>query len=99
MSTSQGVNVSAIFLSAHCSIKTILCLVEAQLTLHKVLRYSALLFGIFYGFSHQRTIYANNKASHVENEYKHRESLIEKAKLEWKKKSLPPEARTESGGG
>ncbi|KAF7503327.1 hypothetical protein GJ744_003970 [Endocarpon pusillum] len=63
-----------------------------------VLRYSALLFGIFYGFSHQRTIYANNKASHVENEYKHRESLIEKAKLEWKKKNLPPEARTGSGG-
>jgi F-type H+-transporting ATP synthase subunit e len=61
-----------------------------------VLRYSALLFGIFYGFTHQRTVTSNIKASHVEHEYKHKESLIEKAKLEWKKKNLPPGA---NGGG
>jgi F-type H+-transporting ATP synthase subunit e len=82
----------------HCSPGATIRLPRIGLTFFKVLRYSALLFGIFYGFSHQRTIAANNKASHVEHEYKHKESLIEKAKLEWKKKNMPPEARTAGGG-
>lgn len=65
----------------------------------QVLRYSALLFGVFYGFSHQRTINANAKAAHAEHEYKHKEALIQKAKAEFAKKNLPPQAKTADGGG
>jgi hypothetical protein len=65
----------------------------------QVLRYSALLFGVFYGFSHQRSIYANDKAAHAEHEYKHKEALIQKAKAEFAKKNLPPQSKTADGGG
>ncbi|KAK5940828.1 F1F0 ATP synthase subunit e, mitochondrial [Knufia obscura] len=54
-----------------------------------VLRWSALAFGIFYGFSHQRTINSQNHAAHAQAEWKHKEDLIQKAKLEWKKKQNP----------
>ena len=60
------------------------------------MRYSALFFGIIYGFSHQRTLNASARAAHAENEYKHKESLIQKAKLEFAKKNMPPTA--DSGG-
>lgn len=63
----------------------------------KVLRYSALIFGVFYGFQHQRSITNHAKAAHAQAEYKHKEDLIQKAKLEWAKKTLPPEAKTASG--
>ncbi|EXJ77980.1 hypothetical protein A1O3_09139 [Capronia epimyces CBS 606.96] len=62
-----------------------------------VLRYSALLAGIFYGFSHQRTITARTAAAHEQAEYQHKLDLIEKAKLEWAKKTLPPQAKTAGG--
>lgn len=64
----------------------------------QVLRYSALFFGVFYGFSHQRTLNSNAEIQHKEHAYKHRESLIEKAKLEWAKKTMPPESKTAGGG-
>lgn len=54
-----------------------------------MLRWSALAAGIFYGFSHQRTITAQNHAAHAQAEWKHKEDLIQKAKLEWKKKQNP----------
>lgn len=54
-----------------------------------MLRWSALAVGIFYGFSHQRTITAQNHAAHAQAEWKHKEDLIQKAKLEWKKKQNP----------
>ena len=63
------------------------------------MRYSALFFGIIYGFSHQRTLNANARAAHAENEYKHKESLIQKAKLEFAKKNMPPQMKTADGGG
>lgn len=72
---------------------------ELRLTPKQVLRYSALIFGIFYGFQHQRSVTANAQAAKAEAEYKHKESLIEKAKLEWKRKNLPPESKTASGDG
>lgn len=65
----------------------------------QVLRYSALLAGVFYGFSHQRTIYSSNAASHAQAEYQHKVDLIQKAKLEWAKKTLPPQSKTGSGDG
>jgi len=59
-----------------------------------VLRWSALVAGIFYGFSHQRTITSNLAASHEEKEYKHRAGLIQKAKAEWAKKNSPSQAKS-----
>lgn len=53
--------------------------------------------GIFYGFSHQRTISANTAAAHAQAEYQHKVDLIQKAKAEWAKKTLPPQAKTASG--
>jgi F-type H+-transporting ATP synthase subunit e len=64
-----------------------------------VLRYSALIFGVIYGFQHQRTITSNAKAAHAHAEYQQKADIIQKAKLEWAKKSLPPEAKTASGNG
>ncbi len=65
----------------------------------QVLRYSALIFGVAYGFQHQRTITSNARAAHANAEYQHKVDLISKAKLEWAKKSLPPEAKTPGGDG
>ena len=62
----------------------------------QVLRYSALFLGVFYGFYHQRTINASLKEAHAQAEYKHKESLIEKAKLEWAKKSMPASEGSDS---
>ena len=64
----------------------------------QVLRWSALAFGVFYGFSHQRSIKSQNHAAHAQAEYKHKEDLIEKAKLEFKKKQNP-QAYTQGGDG
>jgi hypothetical protein len=71
----------------------------AHIDQSQVLRYSALLFGVFYGFTHQRTLYANSKAVHAEHEYKHKEALIQKAKAEFAKKNLPQHLKTADGGG
>jgi F-type H+-transporting ATP synthase subunit e len=76
--------------------RTSMCLLLNSDT-SQVLRYSALVVGIFYGFSHQRTITNTAHAAHVQSEYKKKESLIQKAKLEWAKKTLPPSAKTAEG--
>ena len=70
---------------------------EKFLTILKVLRYSALLFGIFYGFQHQRSLDSAAAQSHKAHEYQKKTDLIEKAKLEWKKKSMPAQSKTEGG--
>ncbi|ETN44326.1 uncharacterized protein HMPREF1541_10506 [Cyphellophora europaea CBS 101466] len=63
-----------------------------------VLRYSALLVGIFYGFSHQRTLNANTRAAHAQQEYHHKEDLIKQAKKAWAEKQLPPDQRAKGDG-
>ena len=55
----------------------------------KVLRYSALIFGIGYGFTHQSSITATSKSNQIEAGYRKREDLILKAKSEWAKKTAP----------
>lgn len=65
----------------------------------QVLRWSALAFGVFYGFSHQSSLTSHAKAAKIDREYQHKESLIQQAKAEWLKKTLPPEKKTETGGG
>ncbi|KAH6648561.1 mitochondrial ATPase, f0 complex, subunit E [Truncatella angustata] len=54
-----------------------------------VLRYSALAFGVFYGFSHQRTINSATKAAHEKKEYDHQKQLIEQARAKFAEKKNP----------
>ncbi|KAI1435059.1 ATP synthase E chain-domain-containing protein [Xylaria sp. CBS 124048] len=48
-----------------------------------VLRYSALAFGVFYGFTHQRSINASQRAAAAQREYEHKQRLIDQAKAEY----------------
>ncbi|KAF2636384.1 hypothetical protein P280DRAFT_522323 [Massarina eburnea CBS 473.64] len=54
-----------------------------------VIRWSALATGVFYGFSHQLSISARERAQAKQHEYQHKESLIQQAKAEWQKKQSP----------
>ncbi|KAK2059272.1 ATP synthase subunit E [Colletotrichum caudatum] len=54
-----------------------------------VLRYTALGLGVFYGFTHQRSITASQKAAAAQKEYERKEKLIEQAKAEFAKKNQP----------
>ncbi|TQS32348.1 hypothetical protein Golomagni_07337, partial [Golovinomyces magnicellulatus] len=54
-----------------------------------VLRWSALAVGVFYGFSHQRTITATQRAEHDKHEYNKKQKLIDQAKAEYAKKTRP----------
>jgi len=62
-----------------------------------VLRYSALGLGVFYGFYHQRSINAAQKANAEKREYEHQLELIKKAKEAYAK-SKQPAAKSTSGG-
>ena len=66
--------------------------------LQQVLRYSALAFGVFYGFYHQSSLLAQQKLNEINREYQAKESLIAKAKAEYTKKTMPQESKTEGGG-
>ncbi|EED16071.1 conserved hypothetical protein [Talaromyces stipitatus ATCC 10500] len=59
-----------------------------------VLRYSALVGGIFYGLWHQSALNTQAKQAEHDREYKHKESLIQKAKAEWAKKNAPPDTKS-----
>ncbi|KAI9702148.1 MAG: hypothetical protein M1836_001493 [Candelina mexicana] len=63
-----------------------------------VIRYSALAFGAFYGFSHQASLTTQEKLAADKHEYDKKESLIQRAKAEYTKKTMPPEKKTEGGG-
>lgn len=63
----------------------------------QVLRYSALAFGVFYGYSHQRTITATQKAAAEKHVYEHKQQLIEKAKAEFAKKKNPASVAVSGG--
>lgn len=58
----------------------------------QVLRWSALGLGVFYGIYHQASISSREKLNKINREYKHKEELINKAKAEWAKKTMPAEA-------
>lgn len=66
--------------------------------LEQVLRYSALAFGVFYGFSHQRTISGAEKAAHAKKEYEHKQQLIEQARAKFAEQKNPKPASTEQSG-
>ncbi|KAL1963860.1 hypothetical protein VTN77DRAFT_7792 [Rasamsonia byssochlamydoides] len=62
-----------------------------------VLRYSALVAGVVYGVWHQSSLNTQARRAELDREYKHKEALIEQAKAEWRKKTAPPEKKTEGG--
>jgi F-type H+-transporting ATP synthase subunit e len=62
----------------------------------KVLRYTALAAGVFYGLSHQRSITATQKDSAIRQEYEQRQRLIDQAKAEYAKRKNPASANTGS---
>lgn len=45
---------------------------------------------MFYGFSHQRTITATQKAQHDKHEWDQKQKTIDQAKAEYAKKTNPP---------
>ncbi|KAH9891490.1 ATP synthase subunit E [Xylariomycetidae sp. FL2044] len=57
-----------------------------------VLRYSALAFGIFYGFTHQRAITSAQKQAAAQKEYEHKQQLIQQAKAEYSRAKNPAPA-------
>ncbi|KAK1781865.1 ATP synthase E chain-domain-containing protein [Copromyces sp. CBS 386.78] len=63
-----------------------------------VLRYSALGAGIFYGFTHQRSISAAEKAAAAQREYEHKQELINKAKEAYAKSKQPVSAVSTPSG-
>ena len=62
-----------------------------------VLRWSALAAGVFYGFSHQRTITVTQKAEHERHEYENKQKLINQAKAEYAKLKNPTPASADDG--
>ncbi|KAI0443299.1 ATP synthase E chain-domain-containing protein [Xylaria telfairii] len=64
-----------------------------------VLRYSALAFGVFYGFTHQRSITASQRAAAAKRDYEHKQHLIEQAKAEYTKSKSPVAASASQKSG
>ncbi|KAL2125288.1 hypothetical protein VTJ04DRAFT_1653 [Mycothermus thermophilus] len=54
-----------------------------------VLRYSALGLGVLYGFYHQRSLTAAQKAAEAQREYEHKQKLINQAKQAYAKTKQP----------
>lgn len=52
--------------------------------------------GVFYGFSHQRTITTTQRAEHAKHEWESKQKLIDQAKAEYAKKTQPAPAATAS---
>jgi F-type H+-transporting ATP synthase subunit e len=63
----------------------------------QVLRWSALGVGIFYGFTHQRSITAAQKAQHAQHEYEQKQKLINQAKAQYAAKTNPKAASADDG--
>lgn len=55
----------------------------------QVLRWGALTFGVFYGFSHQQAINSRDKAAELKAEYERKQKLIDQAKAKFAEKTQP----------
>ncbi|KAK3903037.1 ATP synthase E chain-domain-containing protein [Staphylotrichum tortipilum] len=66
-----------------------------------VLRYTVLGLGVFYGFSHQRSITAAQKAAEAQREYEHKQQIINKAKAAYaqSKQAASPAASASAASG
>ncbi|KAK5126870.1 hypothetical protein LTR08_004570 [Meristemomyces frigidus] len=56
-----------------------------------VLRWGALVFGVFYGLSHQTQISSQAKIAAAQHDWDRKASLIEEARAEFKKQTSGPE--------
>lgn len=96
MASSQGVNVSWTGAgegpSPHAKADV------NHLAILQVLRYSALVAGLVYGVYHQSSITSQAKRAEIEHEYARKERLIEQAKAEWRKRTMPQETKTQASG-
>ncbi|KAF2208844.1 hypothetical protein CERZMDRAFT_114360 [Cercospora zeae-maydis SCOH1-5] len=54
-----------------------------------VLRWGALVFGVFYGFSHQQAIHSKDKANAQKAEYDRKANLIQQAKAKFAEQNSP----------
>jgi len=54
--------------------------------------------GLVYGVYHQSSLSSAAKRAEVEHEYARKERLIEQAKAEWKKKTMPQETKPQANG-
>lgn len=69
--------------------------------MQQVLRFSALGLGVLYGFNHQRSISAADRAHQAQKEYQTKEKLISDAKAEFQRKNNPqtlPKGKGEGKG-
>ncbi|KAI3331901.1 ATP synthase E chain-domain-containing protein [Xylariaceae sp. AK1471] len=64
-----------------------------------VLRYSALALGVFYGFTHQRSITTSQRAIAAKKDYEHKQHLIDQAKAEYSKSKNPSVSATSEKSG
>jgi F-type H+-transporting ATP synthase subunit e len=55
--------------------------------------------GVFYGFSHQRTITVTQRAEHAKHEWESKQKLIDQAKAEYAKKNNTAATTTSSNDG
>ncbi|KAI5474321.1 hypothetical protein MNV49_003548 [Pseudohyphozyma bogoriensis] len=62
---------------------------EGRSQVQEVVRYSALLTGVFYGIVHRRTLQAEYDHSHETALIKKREHWLEEAKKAWAEKNKP----------
>lgn len=53
--------------------------------------------GIFYGFSHQRTITATQKKAHDQQAYDNKQKLIDQAKAEFQRQKNPQKTSGDDG--
>ncbi|KAI1107726.1 ATP synthase subunit E [Jackrogersella minutella] len=63
-----------------------------------VLRYTALSLGVFYGFTHQRSLTKAQKATAARREYEHKQQLIQRAKAEYARTKNPAPQSSEKSG-
>jgi len=54
-----------------------------------VVRYTALIGGIFYGIAHRRTLQAKAEERALDHELYRRETLLEQARKAWAEKNSP----------
>ncbi|KAI8991249.1 ATP synthase E chain-domain-containing protein [Mycotypha africana] len=57
-------------------------------------RWSALAVGLFYGYTHDKSLHKDAELKKVEAEYRRKERLIEQARLEFAKKQAGAAAQT-----
>ena len=55
----------------------------------QVLRWGALAFGVFYGFTHQQAIFVKDRTAANQHEYDRKQKLIDEAKAKWAEKTSP----------